>query len=82
MPVYYMSISPLPKKTTTELTSLMRKFLWGTVTKKRYLALITWATVCQDKQAGGLGIRDLQKMNDALILKLVWNFMVCSCWDS
>jgi hypothetical protein len=56
----------------------LRKFLWGTIHKKRYLTLIAWTTVCQDRRNEGLGIRDLQKMNDALVLKLVWNFMARS----
>jgi hypothetical protein len=34
--------------------------------------LISWDTICLEAMEGGLGVRDLRKMNEALILKLVW----------
>jgi hypothetical protein len=37
------------------------------------MALVSWDKVSRDREEGGLGIRDLRMMNEALILKLVWH---------
>jgi Reverse transcriptase (RNA-dependent DNA polymerase)/zinc-binding in reverse transcriptase/Endonuclease/Exonuclease/phosphatase family len=72
LPVYYMSIAPMPVKTTTQLTGLMRRFFWGKLDKSRYLAYVSWDTIGRAKQEGGLQIKEIRTMNDALLLKLVW----------
>jgi hypothetical protein len=72
LPVYHMSIAPLPVKTTSQLTSLMRKFFCTKLEQNRYLAIISWYAICQPQQDGGFHIWDLRIMNDALILKLAW----------
>ena len=35
---------------------------------------MSWATVCTDKRKGGLGIKNLSKMNKALLCKWSWRF--------
>jgi hypothetical protein len=41
--------------------------------QERYLSLIAWDKVCKPCDGGGLNNRDLEKVNEALILKLVWH---------
>ena len=36
--------------------------------------LVGWAKLCQPKLYGGLGLKNLQLMNDALLMKLVGAF--------
>lgn len=72
IPVYYMSLNKIPTHTIKELESPMRKFLWGTLDKDRYLSMVAWSKICMDVDEGGLGIRNLQLFNEALVLKLVW----------
>jgi hypothetical protein len=72
LPVYYMSIVILSTKNINELTTLQRKFFCGKLRSVRYLALISWDKICKPKDEGGIGVRDLKKMNQTLILKLVW----------
>lgn len=67
-----MSIAIIPKCTIKAITTLIQQFLWGNVGKERYLTLIAWHNVCQHKENGGLGIRDLGLFNKALMLKIVW----------
>lgn len=33
---------------------------------------IAWSKIAQPVELGGLGIRDLSKMNEALMMKLLW----------
>lgn len=37
---------------------------------------ISWDTICKDKGQGGLGIRRLQFMNDAFLMKVGWKLRV------
>jgi hypothetical protein len=60
VPIYYMSVSSLPQRTITKLTSLMHKFLWGKLDKDSYMSLVGWDKVCRGRLEGGLEIRDLK----------------------
>jgi hypothetical protein len=75
IPVYYMSTSSLPWRTINRLTSLMRKFYWGKLKKERYIAFISWEKMCQTIDEGGLNIKELRSMNDALLMKFTWQFV-------
>jgi hypothetical protein len=55
--VYYMSVLMLLRTTINRLTSLLRKFMWGKLEKDRYLALISWDKVSQEKEERGWGYR-------------------------
>ena len=41
---------------------------------EKKLHLINWNIVCESKESGGLGIRDLTLMNRALLGKWTWKF--------
>lgn len=62
---YWTASLLLPRKTIKEIEKILKGFLWGTTRK----AKIKWSTVCQPKGSGGLGINDLNLMNDAYIMK-------------
>jgi hypothetical protein len=53
LPAYHMSVAALPAKTTTKLTTLLRKFMWRKLDKERYLALVCWEKVCRTKEKRG-----------------------------
>jgi hypothetical protein len=47
-------------------------FFWqGGGTRKKY-HLIKWEIICKTKKKGGLGIKDLRKMNISLMCKWWW----------
>ena len=75
LPVYFMSIAVLPTKTVFQIEKVMRQFLWGKIGKNRYLSMIAWKKVCAPLDEGGLGLRELQDFNQALILKVVWQLV-------
>jgi hypothetical protein len=75
IPVYYMSNILFSKKFILKLTAIIRKFWWTGVreeTNSRSLCLRAWKDICSPKNEGGLGIRNMQAMNQALILMAAW----------
>jgi hypothetical protein len=75
IPVYYMSNILFSKKLIVKLTTIIRNFWWTGVreeTNSKSLCLRAWKDICTPKNEGGLGIRNLQAMNQALILMAAW----------
>ncbi|KAL0286790.1 UNVERIFIED_CONTAM: hypothetical protein Sradi_7139200 [Sesamum radiatum] len=52
----------------------LRSFLWKGATGSGY-AKVSWAQVCRPKMEGGLGIRSVSFMNQALMMKHVWRIL-------
>ncbi|KAL0444869.1 UNVERIFIED_CONTAM: hypothetical protein Slati_2209600 [Sesamum latifolium] len=52
----------------------MRKFLWQGSSGRGY-AKVSWLQVCKSKEEGGLGIRRVVHMNQALMLKHLWRIL-------
>lgn len=72
IPSYIMSILNLPKTFCNNLTSCVAKFWWKTSGKSRGIHWKNFASLCSPKALGGLGIKDFQKLNHALLSKQVW----------
>ena len=75
IPVYYMSNILFSKKFLASINAIIRRFWWTGVrddNASRYLCLRAWADICTDKKSGGLGIRNLQALNQSLILSAAW----------
>lgn len=71
-PIYHMSIYLLPKTILKRLDKIRRTFFWqGGGTKRKY-HLIKWTKICKHKKKGGLGIKDIRKMNVSLLCKWWW----------
>ena len=71
-PIYHMSIYLLPKTIVSRLDKIRRSFFWqGEGTRKKYY-LIKWTKICKHKKKGGLGIKDIRKMNISLLCKWWW----------
>ena len=73
-PLNQMSLLRVPKAVANKMERLQRDFLWGggVVVKKPHL--VNWEVVCSNKGQGGLGIRNLSKLNKVLPSKWVWRF--------
>ena len=84
MPIYLLSLFRMPKSVKNILEKMQRDFLWGGGNIVRKIHLVSWNSVSQGKEKGGLGIRRLDLLNRALLGKWVWRFAVedNSIWRS
>ncbi|CAL8082381.1 unnamed protein product [Prunus armeniaca] len=69
IPTYSMSCFRIPKGLCKELNGIMAQFWWARVKDKRGIDWVKWEMLCKSKFAGGLGFRDLEAFNQALLTK-------------
>ncbi|XP_039056340.1 uncharacterized protein LOC120199270 [Hibiscus syriacus] len=74
LPLYYMSIFPVPKVVVSKLDKIRRGFLWGYDGNTKRLPRVNWGRLCTPKKKGGAGIIDLKVKNKALLAKWGWRF--------
>ena len=69
IPTYTMSCFLLPKSLCDEIEGMMRKFWWGQREQESRIAWINWKKLCKSKLEGGMGFRNLQAFNLAMLAK-------------
>ena len=69
-----MSLFIIPRKVSLRLEKIQRDFLWGGGASQSKPHLVNWSIVCIEKKDGGLGIRNLSRLNKALLGKWCWRF--------
>ncbi|KAL4298891.1 hypothetical protein AHAS_Ahas17G0046200 [Arachis hypogaea] len=70
---FAMQHSKLPKGICSKVEKAQRNFVWGSDENHRRVHLISWETLCLPKDAGGLGFKRLEVMNQAFLFKICWN---------
>ncbi|XP_026458788.1 uncharacterized protein LOC113359352 [Papaver somniferum] len=76
LPVYFMSLFEMPSSVVKKLDKIMRNFLWHDNKDKRKIHPVKWVVLSRRKKCGGLGIKNLQKFNQALLSKWSWRYAV------
>ncbi|XP_074293397.1 uncharacterized protein LOC141620421 [Silene latifolia] len=66
----------LPKGVMDRVNVICRNYLWERSTEFSKAPRVAWAKVCVPKKEGGLGLKQSENWNAALIGKLVWWIVV------
>ncbi|GAU44778.1 hypothetical protein TSUD_27470 [Trifolium subterraneum] len=70
-----MQYAKIPKTLCDEMEKIQRGFLWGDTDQTRKPHLISWEVCCLPKDDGGLGMRSPHQMNEAFLMKMLWNMI-------
>ena len=75
IPTFSMSCFRLTKKVCKSLSSSMAKFWWSRSLDRSSLHWVAWDKLASPKARGGIGFRDLELFNLALLGKHGWRFI-------
>lgn len=59
----------------SKIDQAYRKFIWSSVNNQRKMSLVSWGRIFCPKCCGGLGFKNMDIMNQALLMKVGWNLV-------
>ncbi|GAU25119.1 hypothetical protein TSUD_274080 [Trifolium subterraneum] len=75
IPIFFLSFLKLPAAVLKSITRIQREFLWGGVKGGSKISWVKWKEVCKPRSQGGLGVRDVGKVNLSLLIKWRWKLL-------
>jgi hypothetical protein len=63
IPIFCLSFLKMSVVVIKKITRIQREFLWGGVKGGRKISWVKWKNVCMPRSQGGLGVRDVGKVN-------------------
>lgn len=74
LPIYFMSLYPIPQGVIDKIISIQRRFLWNGQVDHKAQAMVRWELVQLPKILGGLNVTNLLNRNLGLLYKWLWRF--------
>lgn len=69
IPIFWFSFFKAPRVVLEEITRIQKQLLWGYKEGRRGMCWVKWDKVCLKKEYGGLGVKNVEAFNFAIISK-------------